>query len=112
MNRFPNGPLGGIRILTNKAQRVVDLMLIDAGDILAKKFAHAQLIELLYSVHQLKMAIGGNALPVKLEVVRVLDFVNQLAEKQVHQFIKGIFPSGYVMLAQDGGELVVFLLLG
>lgn len=80
--QIPNGPLGGIRILTNKAQRVVDLVLIDAGDILAKKLAHAQLIELLYSVHQLKMAIGGNALPVKLEVVRVLDFVKVISFKR------------------------------
>jgi hypothetical protein len=57
------------------------------------------------------MAVVSHTLPVKLEVVWVFDLVHQLAEKQVHQLIEGVFPAGDVVLAQDSGELVVLFLL-
>ena len=57
------------------------------------------------------MAVVGHTLPVKLKVIGVFNLVNQFAEKEVHQFVEGVFPAGHVVLAQNGGKFVVLLLL-
>ncbi|GAB4260928.1 MAG: hypothetical protein Kow0065_11340 [Methylomicrobium sp.] len=109
--QVPHRPLGGVRILADETQCVVDVVLVDVGNVLAEKLGHALLIKLLQAIHQVKMAVVGDPFPVKLEVIGVLDLVHQLAEEEVHQLVKGVFPARNIMLTQDGGELVVFLLL-
>lgn len=37
--------------------------------------------------------------------------LHQFAKKQIHQLVEGVFAPRDVVLPQDGGELVIFLLL-
>ncbi len=57
------------------------------------------------------MAVVGHSLPIKLEIVGVLDLVHQFAEEEVHQLVETFFRPDTLVLAQDGGRRVVFLLL-
>lgn len=107
----PYGFLGGIGVLLDEAHRILHGAFIDIGDGFAEELAHARLVKLLQTVEQIKVGVVGHAFPIEFEVLRVLGFIHQFTEKQVHQFIEGIFPTGHVVLAQDRGKFVVFFLL-
>ncbi len=111
LEQVPHRTLRGIGVLPHEAQRVAHVVLVDVGDPLAQKAPHAGLVELLQAVEQVEVRVVGDTLPVELEVVRVLQFIDQLAQEQVHQFVEGVFAAGDVVLAQDGGVFVVLALL-
>jgi hypothetical protein len=69
------------------------------------------LIKLLQSVEQVKVGVVGNTLPIEFQFIRVLGFIHQLAKEEINQFVKGVFPPGDIVLAQNRGELMVFFLL-
>ncbi len=107
----PDGALGGVGIVTDEAQRGAYVALGDVGDLFAEELFHAGLVELLEPVEELEVGVEGNALPVEFQVVGVLAFIDELAEKEVNELVKGVLATGDVVLAEDGGELVIFLLL-
>ena len=109
--QIPYRALRGIRVLLDESKCVVDVALVDVGDVFPEKLSHPRLVQLLQAVHQVKMGVVGNTLPVKLQVGWVLDFIHQLAQKQIDQLVEGVLASRHIVLAQDSGKLVVFLLL-
>ena len=44
-----------------------------------------------------------------MEIVRIVCFVNHLGKKKIHQLIKSILMSSYIMLTEDIGKFAVFL---
>ena len=79
--KSPHRSLSRVGVLSNEAQSVADIALIDVGDVFAEELAHAFLVELLEAVEQLEVGVVGDALPVKFQVVGVLGFINELAKE-------------------------------
>ena len=109
--KVPDSALGGIWILADEAQGIADIALGDVGDVFAEKLAHAFLVELLEAVEQLEVGVVGDAFPIEFQVVRILGFIHELAEEEIDQLVESVLAPGDVVLAEDGGELVIFLLL-
>ena len=107
----PDGALGGVGIVADEAERGAHVALGDVGDLFAEELFHAGLVELLESVEELEVGVEGDALPVEFQVVRMLAFIDELAKEEVDEFVEGVLAAGDVVLAEDGGELVIFLLL-
>lgn len=57
------------------------------------------------------MGVVGDALPVELQVAGVLGLIDEFAEEEVDELVEGVFAAGDIVLAEDGGEAVVLLLL-
>ena len=89
----PDSFLRGVRVLLDEAHGVVHGALVDVGDGFAEKLAHAGLVELLQAVEHVEMSVVGDALPVELQVFGVFGFVDQLAQKEVDQFVEGVFTA-------------------
>lgn len=107
----PDSAMGSIRVLADEFERVRNVALVDVSDFLTEKLAHTTLVELLEAVEQLEMGVVGDALPVEFQVVGVFRFIYELAKEQVDEFVKGVFPARDIVLAENGGEAVVLLLL-
>ena len=105
---FFNGLFFSTSFLFKSPKNIINLFVTDVHDFLFQKLLHAYFIEVLESVHQVKIIIISNTFPVKIKVIFILFFIDNFTEKQVHKYLKGIFTARNIMFSENGSELVVF----
>ena len=85
--------------MLDRPKSVFNLVITDVNNILIQIAPHADFIKSLQAIDKVKIGIVGDAFPVKFKIGGVFGLINDFAQKQINQHIKGIFTAWYIVLA-------------